>query len=458
LASWTINLRAVGVCAAIAVGASLGVLAPAAMAAPANDHFESRTQLTGALPIHLAESNAGATKEGSEEPRIGHLASSGHSIWWEWQAPATEWVTVSTCESGFPTVLNIFEGTELGHLTPLTDEGINGDEGPACWASGTTFTFHATAGHDYVIGADGDGYYVPPPPPEEAHIPLGEGTIDLSIEATPPPPNDAFAEATRIGSSFLEMRESPFEEPNDDRYFWEATNGYNWGATKEAGEPDHAGDPGGASVWYAWTPLESGEARISLQGAGSPKLLALYRGSTLAELIPVTSSVTGSFSTLSAAVTGGTEYRIAVDGSQAESSLEPWRGSFMGSFQLAIQYIVPPPTVPAAPAPTTPPAAAPVAPTPVPPTPDVKVAGLQVDAQTGSAVIRFGSAVKGSKFRCKVDGKGFKACSSPFKVRDLGPGKHRVEVVALYLGKVDPSPAVVHFTVPKPHGRPHAAG
>ncbi len=29
--------------------------------------------------------------------------------------------------------------------------------------------------------------------------------------------------------------------------------GSNVGATKEPGEPDHAGDPGGLSVWWTWT-------------------------------------------------------------------------------------------------------------------------------------------------------------------------------------------------------------
>jgi hypothetical protein len=455
------SLRAIAITTAIAVGASLGILAPAAMAAPANDHIESRTPLTEPLPIHLAESNVGATKEVTGEPRIGSLASSGHSIWWEWEAPATEWITVSTCESDFPTVVNIFEGTEPGHLTQLTDEHTNGDEGPQCWATGTTFTFHATQGHDYVIGADGDGYYVPPPPPEEAHIPVGEGTIKLSIEETPLPPNDDFADATRIGNSFMETRESPFEEPNQDRYFWEELTGYNWGATKQAGEPNHAGNPGGASVWYAWTPPESGEAWISLQGAGGPKLLALYSGSALSELVPVgASSSAEGLSSLRATVTGGTEYRLAVDGSHTENTLEPWRGSFMGSFTLAIQMNLPP--LPVSPLPEPPAmtqAEAPVQiPATIPPAPTVKLAGHQVDAKAGSATFRFASSTKGAKFKCEVDHKGFKACSSPFRVKGLKPGRHLFEVVARGEAKAASTPAVVHFTVPKPHGRPHAAG
>ena len=31
------------------------------------------------------------------------------------------------------------------------------------------------------------------------------------------------------------------------------TNGDNIGATKQSGEPDHAGNSGGSSVWFRWT-------------------------------------------------------------------------------------------------------------------------------------------------------------------------------------------------------------
>jgi hypothetical protein len=450
------NLRAIGISAAIAVGASLGVLTPAAMAAPANNEFAQRASLGDALPVHVEESNEGATRETGEH--ISEFAK-GRSIWWEWESPITGWTTVSTCESGFPTVVNVFEGTELGHLTALADEHSNGDEGPACPGTGTTFTFDATQGDDYVIGADGNDFYPPPLPPEEPHIPSGEGTIKLSIEATPPPPNDDFAAAARIGGNFRETRESPFEEPNDDRYFWEEVSGYNWGATKQAGEPDHAGDPGGASVWYAWTPSESGEAWISLQTPGGPKLLALYKGSTLGDLIPIASSAE-SFPSFSADVIAGTEYRIAVDGSHSENPLEPSRGSFMGSFALAIQMKLPP--LPGSslsePPLSEPPATTHPGPSVESRAPVVELSGHQVDAKAGSATFRFDSSTASARFECKLDRKPFKACSSPFRAKGLKSGRHRFAVVAVFHGTSSARPAVVHFTVPAPQRHHHAAG
>ena len=228
------KLRSLGIGAAIAVGASLGVLAPAAAAAPPpNDNFAERTPLGAELPVHLSESNVGATRETGEE--INGFAK-GRSIWWEWEAPASGWITVSVCGSEMLSVVNVYEGTELAHLTSLTARRGNGDEGPQCWASQTTYTFAATAGHHYVIGADGNGFYVPAPA-EEAHIPSGEGTISLSIEATPPPPNDAFATPIRLGEHFQEVGQSPFEEPNEDEYFVEQKPGYNWGRPRRRASP-----------------------------------------------------------------------------------------------------------------------------------------------------------------------------------------------------------------------------
>jgi hypothetical protein len=444
------KIRAIGICAAVMVGASLGILAPPAMAAPANDEFANRADLGSQLPVHLTESNAEATRDGYLE--IGSFAK-GHSIWWEWEAPATQWTTVSTCDSAFRTVLGVFEGTELQRLTRLS-EG-NSTEGPGCYASQTRYTFWAEAGHSYDIAADGNGFFLPPQEP-----PSGEGTISLAIEATPAPPNDAFAAAIPIEGPYANVRANPFTEPGVQELI-KQTNGYNWGATVEPGEPEHQGVVGGASVWYRWNPPATGEARLDLQYAGAPSLLTLYSGSTLAGLVPL-GQTTQTIEQLRTHVDAGTEYLIQVAGASTGGARPA-----MGSFDLDVAVVAaestsaPPPielTVPGGPTPSTASPSAPSHPVPsaqpAPPT----LARPAIDAAAGTATFRFHGSRAGLLFRCKLDAKGFRACASPYEVRGLAPGMHRLMVQAHARGGALSRAAVVHFRVPTAHRRHHRAG
>jgi hypothetical protein len=169
------SLRAIAVSAAIAVGASLGVLAPAAMAAPSNDAFAAREVIPSTLPAAAEGSNVGATAEESE-----FLSGTGrdahHSIWWEWQSPATQVVSIGTCGTAFRTNLGVFTGEALGELHRAVP--IDATEGPDC---GSRVSFRATAGTRYDIGVDGNFFY---PDPEVR--PVVEGTIKLQISAAAP--------------------------------------------------------------------------------------------------------------------------------------------------------------------------------------------------------------------------------------------------------------------------------
>lgn len=89
------------------------------------------------------------------------------------------------------------------------------------------------------------------------------------------------------------------------------TNGTTALASKEPGEPAHAGNQGGRSVWYNWTPDKSGQAAVFLNAASFNSLLAVYTGNSVTTLTPVGSSQGGAFVQFN--VVGGTTYRIAVD-------------------------------------------------------------------------------------------------------------------------------------------------
>jgi Ca2+-binding RTX toxin-like protein len=109
-------------------------------------------------------------------------------------------------------------------------------------------------------------------------------------------------------------------------------------ATKEVGEPDHAGNPGGHSVWYTWTaPGDGSVPNVSFTTGFTEfdTLLAVYTGAAVGALMEVASNDDspglGTGSAVSFATAPGTVYRIAVDGF----------GGKMGSFFL-IWRIAPP--------------------------------------------------------------------------------------------------------------------
>src|SRR5689334_23435281 len=92
----------------------------------------------------------------------------------------------------------------------------------------------------------------------------------------------------------------------------------NVGATLEAGEPLHAGNAGGASIWFSWTPNFTGTASIDTAGSDFDTLLDAYTGSTVSSLTPVGSNDDigglGGTSRTCFAVTSGTTYHFSVDG------------------------------------------------------------------------------------------------------------------------------------------------
>ena len=112
------------------------------------------------------------------------------------------------------------------------------------------------------------------------------------------PPNDNFANAETI----------------TDRFGW--VEGDNTEATKEPGEPNHAGNPGGASVWYSWTAPSSGRATLNLCYAEFDSLLAVYVGDDVVHLQQVAADDNGcgEQSWLTFMASAGVTYKIAVDG------------------------------------------------------------------------------------------------------------------------------------------------
>lgn len=76
--------------------------------------------------------------------------------------------------------------------------------------------------------------------------------------------------------------------------------------------------------------------------------------------------------------------------------------------------------------------------------------------RSGTARFTFSSSVSGSRFRCELDSKPFRACRPPLVFKHLKPGGHILQVAAIDpSGIADPTPATFKWTVlPAIHG-PH---
>ncbi|MBU6401455.1 MAG: S8 family serine peptidase [Verrucomicrobia bacterium] len=88
-------------------------------------------------------------------------------------------------------------------------------------------------------------------------------------------------------------------------------------AAKEPGEPNHAGNTGGKSVWYSWTAPAGGNWTLDSSGSDFPTLMAVYAGADLTQLSVVASNALpggGFTSTLTFAAVQAATYHIALDG------------------------------------------------------------------------------------------------------------------------------------------------
>ncbi|MDX6603041.1 MAG: hypothetical protein QOF13_2243 [Solirubrobacterales bacterium] len=413
---------------ALAVGCLL-LWAPAASAAPpANDDFANREMLSGSLPLEVSRSNTSATKESEEF--LGSLFSAGHSVWFEWEATSDGWVTVGGCKADFADVVGVYTGTAVNALTRVASG--NASEGPHCPFGQREYTFEVTSGMKYEIVVDGNPLGGPEGPP-----PLTEGAFELRVEATPPPANDDFANATPIATQLQ-------EEFEGEAFYFGSEFGSNWSATEESGEPDLVGGPSGASVWYSWTAPVSGEARIA--GCCGPGMrLGIYTGSSLEALQLLFGGIgQGGFATFM--VSAGTTYRIVAYGLIDESSGE----AAMSSFQVNISMRARVPVHSGGGEAEAAPRAADTTP------PDTKIFKRVLKRLPPVWVFKFHSSEPGSTFRCKLDKERVAACPSSERFGHLEPGRHKLEVFAIdAAGNKDSTPAVARFRVPEqPKYRP----
>jgi hypothetical protein len=246
---------------------------------PHNDAFATAQELTGASG-RVSGTTLAATKEPGERAHAGEAG--GASVWYRWTAPEDARVTFTTAGSSFDTLLAVYAGSTLESLAEIVSDDDAHLDGTSRVA------FDAEAGTVYAIAVDG----------------FSGDSGELVLMWGPPPANDDLAGATELAGESSTVTTATF------------------GATKEAGEPDHAGNPGGASVWFRWAAPDDGSATFTTAGSSFDTLLAVYTGSKLASLTRIASDDDGN-PDLTSRVTFETKarevYLVAVDGFAGET-------------------------------------------------------------------------------------------------------------------------------------------
>jgi hypothetical protein len=118
------------------------------------------------------------------------------------------------------------------------------------------------------------------------------------------------------------------------------TNGNNNCASREAGEPNHAGNIGGKSHWWSWAAPASGPVTITTCGSAFDTLLAVYTGTSISGLTLVTNNndnvICGAGSVQSQVqfnAVSATTYQIAVDGYKDPNEPTPRSGNIVLTIQ-----------------------------------------------------------------------------------------------------------------------------
>ena len=291
-------------------GTGAFTLALAEVPPPPNDNFANRIAIIG-TNVTLRGTNMSGTKEPGEPDHAG--VAGFQSVWWTWTAPASGWTTFKS-SANFMMLLGVYTGDSVATLTGVASGRGNSWDKPAIAG------FNAIAGTAYQIAVDG------------ATLADYSDYIEVSVVLVPPPVNDNFANSTVLTGTSVDLYGAS-----------------NLSSTKEPGEPDHAGKPGGHSVWWVWTAPVSGRYVLFSDLWMGPlppldRLLAVYTGASVVVLSEVASAAARGnlLAKLNFDAVQGTVYHFAADGQDGVSGafnfylrLPPANDDFANRFVVA---------------------------------------------------------------------------------------------------------------------------
>ena len=244
---------------------------------PPNDDFANPTVIDLSTPsFNDAVTIDEATTE-SGEPTGCYQASK--TVWYRITPTSNGLVTADMSGSTFyDRALYAYrqDGSGFGGLTTVACASpyYNGQ---------STVTFDVQAGATYYIQVGGFFSY-------------STGALALNVQSIPAPQNDDFANATPVTSV-------PFSDSVDTS-----------GASAEAGEPTPScgSNISGGTVWYAFTPVQSGSYSARVPSSNFNTQLAAYTGTQLGNLAEIGCRTFGQPVTFHA--NAGTTYYMQVSG------------------------------------------------------------------------------------------------------------------------------------------------
>ena len=149
--------------------------------------------------------------------------------------------------------------------------------------------------------------------------------IQSAAQTTGTPTNlftDKFGDAVDLTGGIVTERYQPEDAGGETGGFTLSQAFSTVGATKEEGEPDHAGQPGGASYWYSYTAPGNGTLQFNTTGSTFDTILAVYTGpgDSFSTLVNVGAAYATNYAqqgqpaVLVTNASTGTKYYIAIDG------------------------------------------------------------------------------------------------------------------------------------------------
>ena len=254
-------MRPALVLAVAALALALPVTASAAP--PANDSFATPTSV-GSVPFSDSTNLDDAGVEAGEQHYCNFKT---RSVWYRLEASVNGPVSIDLSGSSPGVVGTVYRhfGGGVGNL---------GFEG-CIFGGGLQLTVQPS-GTYYIQVSDSSS---------------GSASVQLGVEAIPPPPNDAFAAARAIGAL-----------PYSDVVTMLAS-------TVEQDEPAPAGSPFVGSAWWTFTASASERLQVDRAGCCGNAPIHVYTGGALGSLDEV-SVARGSFGRLIFQAVAGTTYRL----------------------------------------------------------------------------------------------------------------------------------------------------